>query len=230
MLYFFILPTIIGIALSYSFIKNIIYVLKASPLLENKFASSKAPVKLFGTVDEDIIKSPLTQTACSFWQIQVHANARKSIRKIFEKTSDMPFTISVNGEKIRVIPKGADLLLHDFNAQKWQNGFMGNPFQYKVMDNKIMNTIRKMGAEFNEFNEHSGVTVIENHLMAGDDVFIVGNIDFTDGSKTMRGNNSLLILSNWNEKEYLWRLAGWIAIRLFAAEMIGYIVFRWLFK
>ncbi len=229
MLYFFILSIIVGLAFSYSSIRNITYILKASPLDDNSF-SSEVPKKLLGTVEQDTIKSPLTQTVCAFWQIQVRVNARRSIRKIFEITSDAPFIISSGGEKIYVYPEWADLLLHDFNAKKWQNGFMGTPFRYKIMDSKIMNTVREMGAEFNEFNEHSGVVVIENHLVAGDDVFVTGNIDFKDGSKAMRGNNNLLILSNWNEKEYLWRQVGWIAIRLFAAAMIGYIIFRWLFK
>lgn len=133
-------------------------------------------------------------------------------------------------EKIRVYPEEADLLLHDLNAKKWQNGFMGNPFRYKTMDSKILNVVRKMGAEFNEFNEHGGIVVVENHLIAGDDVFVTGNIDLKDGLRTIHGNNNLLILSNWNEKEYHWRQAAWIAIRLFAATMIGYMIFRWLFK
>ena len=229
MLYFFILSIVVGLAFSYSSIRNIVHILKASPLDDN-FFSSEVPEKLLGMVEQDTVKSPLTQTVCAFWQIQVHVNTRRSTRKIFEKTSDTPFIISSGGEKICVYPEKADLLLHDFNAKKWQNGFMGNPFRYKTMDSKIMNAVRKKVAEFNEFNERSGIVVVENHLMAGDDVFVTGNIDFKDGSKTIHGNNNLLILSNWNEKEYLWRQAGWIAIRLFAATMIGYIIFRWLFK
>lgn len=228
--YVFLLSFIIALALSYSSIRNILHVLKASAIDDN-FYSPETPEKLSGTITENTIKSPLTQTACALWQIQVFVKAGKHTRKIFEQTSTTPFTISAEGEKIRLHPEGAELLMHDYTANKWTNGFMGNPFHFKKMDHTILSAIREMGVEINEFTELGGVQVVENHLMAGDDVFAAGRMEFEEGMKSMHGDETnLLVISNWREKEYLWRQAGWLILRIIAMEFVGFFLYLWLDK
>ncbi len=225
MLTTFILSLLLGLIFSLPRLQNIIQVLRASPIGDN-FFSPDIPEKLLGIVEENTIKSPLTQTDCAFWQIEVWIKTGKRTAKIFERSSAAPFTLMAEGEKIRIFPEGADLLLHNHYANIWVNGFMGNPFKYNKMDRAIMNSVREMGADFGEISEHSGVKVIENHLTAKDEVFTTGSMNIKDGMKTMHGWDQLLILSNWNEKAYLWRQVGWAAATVLIAEILGIFIFN----
>ena len=226
MIYAILLSILVGLALSYSQLQEIYNFLRAKSTLD-----SSGQVKVNGVVKANVITSPLSQSPCALWKVEVtHWSGGRHAREtsILSKSSDDSFVVKDGENSFQINPTHAKLELKP-SEHTWTAGMWWNPVEQEGLDPKIKEAILAMGVSLPAVQEKLGVRVYESFVQAGDEILLAGNISSQGGVETFVSDEEVpLTISEWDEGTILGKLYRRVAYNLGAALVIGimgYILF-----
>lgn len=168
------------------------------------------------------IKSPITQSDCVMWQVDVEERRRSSKggtywTTIQRKLSGDAFEVHDETGKVQVFPDTRSILVLHTDALETNTG---NDF-----DQQTQSALENLGVKTTGFLGFSRtLRVSERYVSKGDQVFINGSINYDNGVKTITGKlGASLIISDQSEQEVLSTYYGQIGMVSFIVILIGVI-------
>lgn len=150
-------------------------------------------------------RSPLTDTFCVFWQVEVEAY-RSSGRHgawvtIFNRTSTAPVTIADETARVQVLPTQAELHLKD--KLRATRGL------FKEFDQEIAAKLAHLGVPTHGHPDtwRGSMRVYERYITSGERIFAIGAVDHSLSEPAIGpGADGPLILSDRSEGDLLKRI------------------------
>ncbi len=208
----------LGCLISYSEIKDIIRI-RRTPTSGINALPTAGRVEIVGKVEPASITSPLSETACAFWQVEVKKKRSRSKggsywETIYEDSSEEPFEIKDETGKIKIIPQNADLILND-NLEESSSLF-------NTLDERILNKLQKINIETKSFlGFDKSFKVYERLIKPGEQIYVLAEIHEMDGLSSFAERISPLLISDRSERELLKTLYGSVAVKVFGVLVIG---------
>jgi len=180
-------------------------------------------VEIAGKVGGKIINSPITQSACVLWQIEVEERRRSGKggthwSTIYKKLSEESFEVSDGTGRIQVLPdpKSELILNSDVLASN-------TSYEY---DSRIQSALENLGIKTTGFlGFNRTLRVNERVIETGEQVYIHGHVNYDNGIKTIvTGRGAPLIISDQSEKSVLRALSWRVAGAGFFTALIGFIL------
>jgi len=226
MIYAILLSLLVGLALSYPQLLEIYNFLRAKSTLD-----SSGQLKVTGRVKANLISSPLTQSECALWKVEVtHWSGGRHAREtsIFSKVSENAFVVEDGKRSFGVNPVNAKLELKP-SEHAWTAGMWWNPIEQEGLDPKIKEVLLAMGVNLPAVQEKLGVRVYESIIQAGDEILMAGTVSSEGGVESfVSDEDTPLTISEWDESTILGKLYRRVVYNLGASLVIGvmgYILF-----
>jgi hypothetical protein len=157
---------------------------------------SEGQVCVIGKAKGEPIQSPLSKKECLLWAVEVEEDQGKSRnsswKTVYEKTSESAFEVyDKNG--------GIPILIKDVDLDVYKNEYT------KAIFDSMKPDIEKLGVKTKGFLGIDKILRATEHLVNPDDtVFILGDIEYKDGRKTIASSAARpLLISNRSKQELL---------------------------
>jgi hypothetical protein len=220
----FILLFLVGLAVSYSTIKEII-LLRRTPAMKINALPTDGLVQVVGTAAQETVTSPISQRNCAVWQVEVQEKqlGRGDSRwsTISKKTSSTPFELCDETGKVWVDLTGADLILRQ---EMEKGGWVDPGFMTPI-------AISRLGIKTTNFlGSKKDLRVKESYLSTVEKILILGTIESNEGQKKIKlvGHNPFVISFLGKDalltKRY-WEVAKFILITLIGGGLLFVILF-----
>jgi len=212
---------LIWLLFSYTTIKEIIRILSTSKFDNIGGLPTEGQVEVVGKAVDKTIQSPITQSACVLWQIEIQERhpSRNGYywTTIHKEISKESFEIRDGTGKIQILPDcKSELMLKSDSIRS------GKSHEF---DSQTQAMLEKLGIKTsNSFGFDTKLQVIERYISTGDDVYVLGQVIYDNGIKTVTsGRGTRLIISDQGEKKVLGKLGQRIAGYGLLVLAIGYI-------
>lgn len=164
-------------------------------------------VRVTGEVAGNTTASPLKKTPCAFWQLEVKEEQKNknssTWHTILKVTSSQPILLNDETGEVQILPEGADLILNDDaildDLKLDQKMFLQETYALDIKNSE---------------GEFSILQAVERLIIAGDPIFVLGNVHVVEGEKTVSagyyGENAGLVISEQGDEQLLntlkWRV------------------------
>jgi hypothetical protein len=175
-------------------------------------------VEVIGKAAQAATTSPLNQTKCVGWQVEVQgrriliqSGAKGSwyYRFKVKRKAIAPIELFDTSGKLWVDPTGADLILKQDLEEK--SGWIDS------LDFQTDYAIRKLGINTNGVQK-----VKESIISAEDEILVLGKVDISDGQKRIKkARSNPLIISDFGKADLLTKLYGKITKLFLLITMVG---------
>jgi len=184
-------------------------------------------VEVAGQASGSDLRSPLTDTPCVFWQVEVEAY-RSSGRHggwitLFNQASTAPLTIDDGTAQVQVLPAETELHLSD--------DLRATRGLFKEFNPEIAAKLAQMGLPTHGHPDtwRSSMRAYERTIASGEHVFVVGAVDYSTGQTVIGPSaDGPVMLADRSEGTLLKRAylkVGWNAAGLALLMFIGCWVF-----
>jgi hypothetical protein len=170
----------------------------------------------------NLIHSPITQTPCVLWQVQVseRRSSGKSSRWVVVRSpaSTESFEVSDGTGRVQVHPiRGVELLLRD--DVKKSSGL------FRSLDEQTQAALNKMGLDTKGLlNMNKPMRVQERYIEPGDQVYVLGKTYTSNGLRMLDGESAPLMISDRSELGLLSRFAWQVFVNILLFMVIGAMV------
>ncbi len=205
-----LLGLLVGLLISYSFIKKIIRIYR-TPTYNISTLPPKGYGEVVGKAAGKTVNSPLTGKACVFWQLKLTQRVGKATRTLYDHASKETFTVSDGTGEVQIVPAGAEFILRpEFNSNSHD------------MDQKMNDAVKSLGVAEKYFDAFEQIDAVEQIIEPDEQIYVLGKINYDNGSKTIGSDDgNQFIISDRSERETLssfyWRVAGWLLFGLILA-------------
>ena len=158
--------------------------------------SNEGRVEVVGKTGQKTLKSPIKNKPCVLWQLEVQEERRQKNRiswaTVCKKSSGELFEVADETGKILVQPEGADLILSE-------DSFSDH------LDSQKMSVLQSLGVSTtNWLGSEKKMRVYERLIAPGEEVFVIGEIKVSDGSKSIAsGTAAPMVITDRSEWEVL---------------------------
>lgn len=180
-------------------------------------------VEIAGSADGNaVIHSPITKTPCILWQIEVQELRRsgKSSRwvTVYSDRSRESFDIYDLSGRVRVQPgTQTELWLRD--DEKQTSGM------FTGLDEQTISVLNELNIATKGFlNINKNMRVYERYIEKGDQIFLLGRVSLTSGTKTLDGNMPM-ILSDRSEIVLLGKYVSQLILSGLLGAFIGVMIY-----
>ena len=216
----------LGCLISFPTIKQIIRIYRTSTSRINALPPYGL-VEIVGKVEPGSITSPISQTPCAFWQVEVKekrssgSKGGSSWSTIYKKSSEEPFEIKDETGKIKIRPQQAELILN-IDLEESSGLFSG-------MDSSTKEALQKMDIETKGFfGFEKSLKVYERLLTPDEQIYVLAEIRELDGQTSFADRVSPLLISDRSERELLMTLYGRVAIKVLLTIAVGGFIYFFL--
>ncbi len=186
------LVLLVGLAISWSSIAKIIRIHR-TPTTWISALPSEGQVEVIGTVGEKTILSPINNTPCAAYKVEVQqlkkSNKGSHWSTVKEMRSDAPIELSDGTSSIQVYPDGADFIVN-----------MDSQSDSLTADQ--LGAIQKLGIELTGFfGSEKHFKVNEYVIRPKEEIYVLGQMRQTNGVKTIAGDGQgTLVISAQGEQ------------------------------
>lgn len=212
----------LGCLISFSSIKDIIRIYSTATSRINALPMAGL-VEIVGKVEPGSITSPISATACAFWQVEVMEKRSGSKgsshwETIYEASSEEPFEIKDETGKLKIRSQKARLILH--NDLKESSGL------FNSMDAHITEALLKMDIETKGFlGINRSLRVYERLLTPNEQIYVLAEIQENEGQTSFADRIAPLLISDRSERGLLMTLYQRVAVKVFLTTVIGGVVY-----
>jgi len=195
----------LGLLIAYPVIKEIIE-FHRTPTEIISALPSEGLFRTSGKANSTVIKSPITQSDCVWWQVEIQSSSgENSWKTIYKDTSKDYFEINDGTGKIRLPPTNANFVIRNDIAES--SGFL------KSMDPQFREVIEKMGIDTTYFKGYyKQLRVHERVIEPEDEIFVFGEIGYQDGIKTFLpredAQDTTLVINDSDGRNVVLKLYG----------------------
>ena len=192
------------------------------PMLPIAALPKSGQVKAMGRAGGSLIRSPILDTPCVLWQLEVqeYRGSGKNGQwvTLLKQASSPPIEIDDGTGRVWAVPSGAELVLDD--DLRAAHGLFGN------MTPQIEAAVERLGVSLRGvLGFRRSLRVRERLIVPGEQIFALGLAEEAAGQlRLCSTHDAPLILSDRSEQALLRRLYREVAISLFCALVaVGFI-------
>jgi len=213
----FIFLVTVGCLISYSEIKDIIRIHR-TPRIAIDALPPAGSFEVVGKAQGEPVISPISETRCAFWQVEVKEKRRGSKggvywETIYRDSSQEPFEIKDETGNIKISPQRAKLMLKD-NLEDSSGVFN------EKLERMNINTKTEKDWGSNKSSNKS-LTVYERLIKAGERIYVLAEIQETDKINSFAERILPHFISVRSERELLDTLYWQVGTKVFLALLIG---------
>ena len=211
---------LVWLLVSYNGFRKIIGILQ-TPTENIGALPTEGLVEISGKAGGQTIQSPISRSACVFWQLEVKERRRSSKggshwATILKQLSDGAFEVSDGTGRVMVLADPKSELILNSDVQSSSGSYEYGP--------DIQSTLEGLGIKTTNFlGFNRTLRVYERYLVAGEQVYVHGYVNYDNGVKTIASGKGISpIISDQSEKSILNRLAWRVGVASLFVALIGF--------
>jgi hypothetical protein len=216
------LTLLVAAVLSFSTIKRILMIRRTPTTWINALPTA-GQVEVSGQVGKAVTYSPIANTKCVLWQVEVEEertsrsgkNQRTSWHTVCKKSSMDRFDVSDETGTVKIDPDGAELILH--------KDFYEASGLFQTLDPQTVEGLENLGVNASSFlGINRTLRVSERSISPGEKIYVLGGVQSTDEGKVITAaKGSSFVIGDRSEEEVLKELYFNAALRGFGPLVVG---------
>ena len=168
-----VVALVVAIVMLYRPVGKIIRI-TSTPTTSIGLLPASGAVEIAGYVDGETLTSPIAHAAVVFWQLEVQelrsSGKSRHWRTIYKQSSTQPLRVTDGTGSVAVAPGDAEVTLTDAVAERSR--------LFAQLSPDIEQTLERYGIPIRSWlGFRKTLRVFERHLVAGQDVFVLGTVE-----------------------------------------------------